>query len=234
MKKTNRIILIICLGILSFLFYGCGEEKKTSENKVKKNETENLRTAKSAEMAVKDVEFTFKSAENKNVLVIKRYADHDKIELERPNGLFVMKARSNKEGSRKYKESSDNESEKELVAEVKSKPDSFKLFDKNNKLLWKVKIHENKIKISDNENNENAFEITKVDATRCKVKDRKSNLLGDVKYYDKNSKLKVKNDANKEILITKDSKNIFAPGAILFEEIPVEFRTIIISEMLRR
>lgn len=46
-----------------------------------------------------------------------------------------------------------------VVYEVKYKPDAFKLRTPSSKLLWKVKLYDTKIKVSDNEENLNPYEI---------------------------------------------------------------------------
>ncbi|MCV6629474.1 MAG: hypothetical protein OIF50_06410 [Flavobacteriaceae bacterium] len=50
----------------------------------------------------------------------------------------------------------------QVVYEIKYKPTSFKLRTPSSKLLWKVKLYENKVKISDNEENTNPYEIKKM------------------------------------------------------------------------
>lgn len=59
-----------------------------------------------------------------------------------------------KSDKKKYYDSSDN-----VVYEIKYKEDGFKLRTSSSKLLWKVKLYDDKIKISDNEENLNPYEI---------------------------------------------------------------------------
>ena len=85
------------------------------------------------------------------------------------------------------------------IAEVKAKDaDGFKVRTNDGKLLWKVKIAADKIKISDNEENQNAFEIKKKD-DGAKI-ERNETKLGEVKFYKDRQKVKVK-DARRSGII---------------------------------
>ncbi|WP_452222054.1 hypothetical protein [Lacinutrix salivirga] len=59
-----------------------------------------------------------------------------------------------KSDKKKYYDSNDN-----VVYEIKYKPDGFKLRTASSQLLWKIKLYDNKVKISDNEENLNPYEI---------------------------------------------------------------------------
>jgi hypothetical protein len=232
MLRVKNFALPFLLLVIGFVMLGCGSgASKTLEKNAQAEPAQQPEQAIQAEKGSQIV--AFKAADGKTVLTFKQYADHDKIELTDAGKERVIKGRSNKSGSYKYKEAAADGSEKTLIAEVKRKSDSFKLFDESDNLLWKVKIKEDKIKISDNEENQNAFEIVKSSADRCKVRNRSAIELGDVKYYPDNGKLKVKTAENEEVIITKDSKNAAAPGVVLFSEIPIELRAIIINELLR-
>lgn len=175
----------------------------------------------------------FKAEDGSEALVIKRYADHDKIELNFSGTQSIFKGRTDVKERVKYKESSADGSEKTLVAEVKLKDDSFKLVDANEALIWKVKINDGKVKISDNEDGNNSCEIKVKSADKGEIRDQAGNEIGNVRFYADNGKLKVKDAAGKEILVTKDSAFSCAPGVILFNHIPLQHRVIIISEIMR-
>jgi len=61
------------------------------------------------------------------------------------------------------------DSNQTVVYEVKYKDDSFKLRTASSDLLWKVKLYEKKVKISDNEENLNPYEIKKLDSGESKL-----------------------------------------------------------------
>ncbi len=178
--------------------------------------------------------FKFKAADGTEVVTIKRYADHDKIELNFEGTTAVFKGRTDVADRVKYKELQGEAGEKQLVAEVKIKPDSIKLVDEKEALLWKVKFNDDKIKISNNEEGTGACEIKIKQADKGEIRDDGGNEIGNVRFYSDNGKLKVKDGSGTEILVTKDSKFSLAPGVILFKHIPLAHRAIIISEVLRR
>ncbi|MFK7813892.1 MAG: hypothetical protein AB8B59_15460 [Maribacter sp.] len=60
-------------------------------------------------------------------------------------------------------------SDNTVVYEVKYKDDSFKLRSSSSDLLWKIKLYENKVKISDNEENLNPYEIKKMENGESKL-----------------------------------------------------------------
>ena len=67
------------------------------------------------------------------------------------NGYSSKMTKSDK---KKYYDSNDN-----VVYEIKYKSDGFKLRTASSDLIWKVKLYDNKVKISDNEENLNPYEI---------------------------------------------------------------------------
>ncbi|MEZ5429459.1 MAG: hypothetical protein R2747_24660 [Pyrinomonadaceae bacterium] len=119
------------------------------------------------------------------------------------------------------------------TAEVKAGgADGFKVRTNDGKLLWKVKISADKIKISDNEENENAFEIKKRD-DGAKI-ERNENKLGEVKFYRDRGKVKVKDASDKELFDSNTEKYSVAYGVLALGEIPEEYRFIIFAELLSR
>ncbi len=175
----------------------------------------------------------FKGPDGTEPLVIKRYKDHDKLEINFGNQKAVLKARADKKNRVKYKEASADGSEKALIAKVKIKDDSFKLVNDAEALLWKVKIRDGKVKISDNEEGQNSCEIKMKSEDKGEIRNSSGTEIGNVRFYSDSQKLKVKNAEGNEILSAKEVPFSSAPGVILFEHIPVKHRMIIISEILR-
>ncbi len=178
--------------------------------------------------------YKFKTADDKTeALVVKEHSDHETIEVNLDGQAFIMKARMNKPGSRKYKELVGAD-EKSLIAEVKIKDDSFKLVDENDKLLWKIKIKDGKVKISDNEENKNPFVLKKSDG-KVKVKDKNEKEIARVKYYTENGKLKVKDMNGTELYISKDYNKLSgAIGVLAIKDIPAKLRAVIASELIKQ
>ncbi len=178
--------------------------------------------------------YKFKTGDDKvEALVVKEHIDHETIEVNLDGQAFIMKARMNKPGSRKYKELVGTD-EKTLIAEVKIKDDSFKLVDENDKLLWKVKIKEGKAKISDNEENKNPFVIKKSE-DKVKVKDKNEKEIARVKYYSDNGKLKLKDMSGKELYISKEFNKLSgAIGVLAINDIPAKLRAVIACELIKQ
>lgn len=178
--------------------------------------------------------YKFKTGDDKTeALVVKEHSDHETIEVNLDGQAFIMKARMNKPGSRKYKELVGTD-EKSLIAEVKIKDDSFKLVDENDKLLWKVKIKDGKVKISDNEENKNPFVLKKSDG-KVKVKDKNEKEIARIKYYADNGKLKLKDMNGTELYISKDYNKLSgAIGVLAIKEIPAKLRAVIASELIKQ
>ncbi len=176
----------------------------------------------------------FKTADDKTeALVIKDHSDHETIEVNIDGQAFIMKARMNKPGVRKYKELSGTE-EKTLIAEVKIKDNGFKLVDENDKLLWKVKISDEKVKISDNEENKNPYVLKKSEG-KVKVKDKSEKEIARVKFYPENGKLKLKDKSGNELYISKDYNKLSgAIGVLAIKEIPAKLRAVIASELVKQ
>lgn len=124
-----------------------------------------------------------------------------------------------KEGKRKYYDNGT------LTYEVKMNDEGFKLKDASSKLLWKVKIYPDKIKVSNNEENTNPYEI------------RNNGGVIEVKKDDaKFSTIKI--DGTNVMVNEKKaytfSKNLdsFAVGILSIGEIPMDQRIFILAEYL--
>ncbi len=220
---------MLCL-IAGLLITGCGENQAPAKPT---GDAAPVAASKTATSDSRLAKIKFKAADGSEALIIKRYQDHDKLEINFAGTKAEIKARSGAENRWKYKESVDGTEEKTLVAEVKLQSDSFKLVDENEKLLWKVRIKEGKVKVSDNEDGNNSWEIKTKSADKSEIRNQNGDEIGNVKFYANNGKLKVKDAANTEILVSKDLKASAAPGVILFTDIPLKHRVVIISELLR-
>jgi len=115
----------------------------------------------------------------------------------------------------------------QMKYEVKIKENSLKLRDKSSTLLWKVKIYPDKIKISDNEENENGFVVRPYE-NKIKVK-RNDEELYKVK-FDENKV--IVNDKAAYTLSSKQDSYIYAILAI--KEIPDEQKLFLIAELLNK
>ncbi|HWW59850.1 MAG TPA: hypothetical protein VN181_00655 [Thermoanaerobaculia bacterium] len=110
--------------------------------------------------------------------------------------------------------------------EIKPGDDGFKLRHADGKLLWKVKFKDGKIKISDNEENLNPFEL-KTRGDGLKVVAPGERELGDVRGSDVS-------DATGKKRFTVDGKSSAAYGVLLLDTIPPPQRYILLAELLSR
>jgi hypothetical protein len=108
----------------------------------------------------------------------------------------------------------------------------FKLRTVDGKLLWKVKITPEKIKISDNEENNNPFELKVKDGGRTKVVAPGDKELGNVRYDGTN--IEVENAAGAKQFTIPATASSGAYGVLLLDAIPAEQRAILIAEILSR
>ncbi|PKL42228.1 MAG: hypothetical protein CVV41_15755 [Candidatus Riflebacteria bacterium HGW-Riflebacteria-1] len=235
MKRFRIVFLLAVIAIIAGAFVaGCGSDQPPAQTQTAKPSASATPAAATGDNTDSyQTRIKFKAADGSDALVIKRYSDHDKLEINFAGSNAVIKARSNAENRWKYKEAADGADEKVQIAEVKLQQDSFKLVDTDEKLLWKVRIKDGKIKVSDNEDGDNSWEIKSKSADKSEIRNQAGEEIGNVKYYNDNGKLKVKNSSNNEILVSKDIKASAAPGVILFDHIPLKHRMVIISELLR-
>jgi hypothetical protein len=116
--------------------------------------------------------------------------------------------------------------------EVKSSDGGFKLRTADGRLRWKVKITPEKIKISDNEENNNPFELKVRDGDRVKVVAPGDRELGNVRFAA--SKIEVENTAGITQFRIENPKPAGAFGALLLDTIPATERAILLAEIFSR
>lgn len=115
----------------------------------------------------------------------------------------------------------------DVIAEIKYKETGFKLRKPDGTLLWKIKVKDNKIKISDNAENKNPYEIKKKEG-KYKIK-KTEEELGQVTFDGNNVKVKATNGTFK-LISNQDS---YAFGVLAIKEIPARHRMIIMAELLK-
>lgn len=119
--------------------------------------------------------------------------------------------------------------------EVKSGDNKgFKVRTTDSKLLWKVKVDTDKIKVSDNEENKQPWVLkTKYD-DKAKVLSPAEQEIGSVKYYRDTGKLKVKNEAEDDVWSSESGRMSPAFGVTLMEGVPEQYRLIVMAELIAR
>lgn len=168
-----------------------------------------------------------KSADDAPVFDIK-IADIVKVEIGPEGSGNVLRGEMRPNGKRKY------EMEGGMVlAEVKSDDDAIKLRTVDGKLLWKIRLGDGSVKISNNEQNENVYRI-KLDGDRVKVEDGAETELGKATYQADRGRVKVKDAADTELFQIDATKVSLAHGVLLLTAIPQTERAIIMAELLAR
>jgi hypothetical protein len=167
------------------------------------------------------------SADNATLFDIK-LADIIKVEIGPEGSGTVLRGEMRPNGKRKY------EMEGGMVlAEVKSDEDAIKVRTQDGKLLWKIKLGDGSVKISNNEQNENAFKL-KLDGDRVKVEDGAETELGKATFQADRGRVKVKDASDKELFKIDATKVSLAHGVLLLTAIPQSERAIIMAELLAR
>jgi hypothetical protein len=131
-------------------------------------------------------------------------------------------------GKRKYQDQSGT-----VLVEVKADGDDFKVRTPDGRLLWKVKVSPDKIKIANNEEMTAPFAIEPKERERLKVY-RNEQEIGRVKFNAERGKAKVENASN-QVLFDSNSTRLSAMyGVLLMTDIPDRERFVIMAELLAR
>lgn len=136
----------------------------------------------------------------------------------------VLRGEPRESGKRKYRIGSSA-----VMFEVKpGDDDSFKLRMADGALRWKVKVSADKIKVSDNEENANAFELKPRESSRVKVEAPGGKELGNVRGND------VEDAAGKKVFRVEGPAGSAAYGVLLLDRVPELHRYILVAELLSR
>ncbi len=121
-----------------------------------------------------------------------------------------------------------------VLYEVKPDNDSdgFKLRAPDGTLRWKVKVTPEKVKISDNEQNDHPFELKVKDPNRVKVVAPGDRELGNVRFAP--NQIEVENAGGRVIFTADSTKPAGAYGVLLCDGIPERERYILVAELLSR
>lgn len=205
---------------MSFLSLACNFSSKQTETP--ENPSNDTTTNPTGETKSYNTKVKVKTPDDKTVIEVKIDGDP---KIEYAGKVVRSETKGNK---RKYTLEDGSQ-----IAEVKVKDaDGFKVRTNDGKLLWKVKVSDDKIKISDNEENQNAFELKKKD-DGAKI-ERNETKLGEVKFYKDRQKVKVKDEDDTELFDSNTDKYSVAFGVLALNEIPEDLRFIIFAELLAR
>jgi hypothetical protein len=110
----------------------------------------------------------------------------------------------------------------------------FKVRMPDGTLRWKVKIGSDKIKVSDNEENRNPFELEPKGNERTKVKAADGHELGAVRFDSRVSRSTVEDASGKALYTVDGAHPSPAYGVLLLDGIPETQRYVILAEILAR
>lgn len=183
-------------------------------------------TAAPAAATRKPVEI--KRADGSPLLTVTEREGHIEIAFTGNGQPRVLAGDSRDSGKRKYHIDSGA-----VLFEVKPGDDAgFKLRTVDGKLRWKVKVTAEKIKISDNEENERPFELKLRDAGRVKVVAPGDREVGNVRVS--GTKVEVENAAGTKLYVIDGATPSAAYGVLLLEDLDTVERYILLAELLSR
>ena len=120
-----------------------------------------------------------------------------------------------------------------VLYEVKPGDDGgFKLRNADGSLRWKVKVAPDKIRISDNEENDHPYELKVRDGGRVKVVAPGERELGNVRFAE--GRLQVEDATGRVVFTHGTQKPSAAYGVLLLDRIPERERFILVAELLSR
>jgi hypothetical protein len=217
-KNINATNTLLAMSVIA-VFSCTGNQNQKPNNPSENKKSHFAETANTA--AVKDI--NVKSADGLETGVI-QIPDENNVSIKYGSRVLF----GERKGDKFYYTSNDPDFQPCIS---KSKENTVKIKKNDGTLIWKVKIKESKITISDNEENNNAYEL-KINPEKIKV-EKDGTEIGKVVYYSDKHELKLKNADNSEVYsIPEDSLNV-KYGVLLCKEIPFHYQLLIMAELLR-
>jgi len=210
MKSTYSLFLVFVL------LLGCSPNNNS--NTEASAETENTSEEVSASASYTTEKFVYiNTAENTNLAEIKLGGEEITIRTPELNLFGILK-----EDKRKYYDQNNAH-----LFSVKYKDDGFKLRDGTESLLWKVKFYEDKIKIANNEEMADAFEIKLKEGNRIKVEEAGEEIFS----------LRIPSEANAPVKIGDEYLvsglgYSTAAGVLKLEKLTPDERFVIMAELV--
>jgi hypothetical protein len=171
---------------------------------------------------------TIRNADGTELMTVSESGGSVDITLNAAGTKRVMRGDPRDSGKRKYTIDGVG------MYEVKPGDSGFKLRNADGTLRWKVKIAPEKIKISDNEENADPFELKTRDGDRVKVVAPGDREIGNVRFDRAKSTTEIENAAGKTLFRVDGPKPSGAYGVLLLDAIPENERAILLAEILSR
>ena len=227
MKVLSALLVLALLPLT-----GCGGEEAAPAQEVKFTATTNPAPPGASESQAAgewDERIKVKTPDDASRVEFKRRGTDVKIEWAGASGTGEIRGDLKDSGKRKYSDAAG-----QLIAEVKPSDNGFKVRTADGKLLWKVKIDSDKIKVSDNEENQNPWVLKTKYEDKVKILDPAERELAEVKFYRDRQKVKIKDMLDKELWEVNTNKYSPAYGVMLFDRVPENLRYVIMAELLQR
>jgi hypothetical protein len=172
-----------------------------------------------------------RAADGSEVLTIGETDDVVRISFADAGTRHTLQGEERDSGKRKYQVDGGP-----VLFEIKpdSDSDGYKLRTADGSLRWKVKITPEKIKISDNEQNANPFELKVRDGDRVKVVAPGDREVGNVRFDRATSKTEIEAAGGRTVFVVEGARPSGAYGVLLLDSIPVQERYILVAEILSR
>ncbi len=208
MKKINFILLIYL-----FVAFAC-----TNSENITSDRTETT-SEMSDEKNSNAVFYKIKKADG--AILAEIMINGQNVELKVADMHYKTKLKGDK---RKYQSRNGD-----IVAEVKFKDaESFKLRTTEGELKWKVKLYDDKFKISDNEENLEPFQVKIKEENRYKVYNQDTEI-GDVRLSD--AKITISGEG---VEYSVDANKISGAFGVMLMEMDMLDKTILIAELLAK
>lgn len=150
-----------------------------------------------------------------------------RVEIAAGGTTTTLTGDSKDSGKRKYYDSSGAQ-----LVEVKPSDNGFKVRTPDGKLLWKVRISHDKIKVSDNEENQNAWSLKTGYPDKAKVLDPSEREIGEVRFAEGATPARVRTATGTDAFTIEGGGGSGAWGVLLMESVPPSHRAVIIAELL--
>lgn len=121
-------------------------------------------------------------------------------------------------------------SEQRFLTRIKDNGPAFKLKTESGELLWKIKIYEDKIKISNNEENLNPYEIKYKSDRKAKLY-KNGKEIGNIKLKEGKNICNISGPESFSIACERLSPSLLVTAC---SDIPVKLRLVIVTELLSR
>lgn len=187
---------------------------------------EPMATVTAGPVTLSVIDLQINSVKGKRAIAFKVSTDAVEIRITNSEPTKVIQGKLYKGSKRLYEVAG-----KGVIDEVKGTEEGFKLRTPDGKLLWKIHLYPTKLKISDNEEDKNAYVLETKDGQVNIQLDERS--IGTVT---RNSPGEVNagNSDGKPSFVSHFSRLTVAPGIMLLDKIPEPEKYLIIAELLAR